>query len=109
MLVHTAILIIIDVQFQVFQRFSRSKLVLKTVESCFVALNYYENGSIHPTEASPPNPRADRECNTLTMGHFLSSNYTLVCMCVNLRTMQGGTLEALYAPWGAFYPVTLLT
>ncbi len=32
-------------QFQVFQRFSSSKLVLKTVESCFVALNYYGNGS----------------------------------------------------------------
>jgi hypothetical protein len=41
----TAILIIIKGQFQVFQRFSSSKLVLETVESCFVALNYYENGS----------------------------------------------------------------
>jgi hypothetical protein len=39
----TAILIIIE--FQVFQRFSSSKLVLKIVESCFLALNYYENGS----------------------------------------------------------------
>ncbi len=42
---HTAILIIIEGQFQVFERFSRSKLVLKIVESRFVALNYYENGS----------------------------------------------------------------
>jgi hypothetical protein len=42
----TAILIIIEGQLQVFQRFSSSKLVLKAVESCFVALNYYENGSI---------------------------------------------------------------
>jgi hypothetical protein len=42
----TAIPIIIEGQFQAFQRFSSSKLVLKTVESCFVALNYYENGSI---------------------------------------------------------------
>jgi hypothetical protein len=42
----TAILIIIDCQFQAFQRFSSSKLVLKTVESCFAALNYYQNGSI---------------------------------------------------------------
>jgi hypothetical protein len=42
---HTAILIITEGQFQVFQRFSSSKLVLKTVESCFVALNYYGNGS----------------------------------------------------------------
>jgi hypothetical protein len=41
----TAILIILEGQFQVFQRFSSGKLVLKTVESCFVALNYYENGS----------------------------------------------------------------
>ncbi len=41
----TAILIIIEVQFQVFQRFSGSQLVLKTVGSCFVALSYYGNGS----------------------------------------------------------------
>ncbi len=41
----TAIPIIIEGSFQVFQRFSSSKLVLKTVESCFVALNYYGNGS----------------------------------------------------------------
>ncbi len=41
----TAILIIIEGQFQIFQRFSSSKLVLRTVESCFVALNYYGNGS----------------------------------------------------------------
>jgi hypothetical protein len=36
---------IIEGQFQAFQRFSSSKLVLKTVESCFAAPNYYENGS----------------------------------------------------------------
>ncbi len=41
----TDIPIIIEGQFQVLQRFSSSKLVLKTVESCFVALNYYGNGS----------------------------------------------------------------
>ncbi len=40
-----AILIIIEGQFQGIQRLSSSKLVLKTVESCFVALNYCENGS----------------------------------------------------------------
>ncbi len=40
---HTAILIITDGQLHAFQRFSSSELVLKTVESCFVALNYYEN------------------------------------------------------------------
>ena len=45
MVLHTAIPIIIEGQFQVFQRFSSSKLVLETVESCFVALNYYEKGS----------------------------------------------------------------
>jgi hypothetical protein len=42
---HTAILRIIEGQFQASQRFSSSKLVLETVESCFTALNYYENGS----------------------------------------------------------------
>ncbi len=41
----TAILIILEGLFQVFQRFSSSKLVRKAVENCFVALNYYENGS----------------------------------------------------------------
>ena len=43
----TAILRIIGGRFQVFQRFPSSKLVLKTVESCFVALNYHGNGSIY--------------------------------------------------------------
>jgi hypothetical protein len=43
--VYTAILIIFEGQLQVFQRFSSSKLVLKTVESCFMALNHYGNGS----------------------------------------------------------------
>ncbi len=42
----TAIPIITGGQFQAFQRFSSGKLVLKAVESCFVALNYYGNGSI---------------------------------------------------------------
>jgi hypothetical protein len=41
----TAIPIIIEGRFQVFQRFSSSNLVLKAVERCFVALNYYGNGS----------------------------------------------------------------
>ncbi len=40
----TVILIIFEGQFQVRRRFSSGKLVLKTVESCFVPLNYYENG-----------------------------------------------------------------
>ncbi len=39
-----AILIIIEGQLHVFQRFSISKLVLKTIESCFVALNNCGNG-----------------------------------------------------------------
>jgi hypothetical protein len=43
---NTAIPIIIEGRFQVIQRFFSSKLVLKTVESCFVALNYYGNGSM---------------------------------------------------------------
>jgi hypothetical protein len=42
---HTAILIIIEGQFQVFQRISSSKVVLRTVESRYEALNYYENSS----------------------------------------------------------------
>jgi hypothetical protein len=42
---------IIEGRFQVFQRFSSSNLVLKTIESCFMALNYYGNGSmIHRQE-----------------------------------------------------------
>jgi hypothetical protein len=40
-----AILTIIEGLLQVFKRFSSSKLVLTAVEGCFVALNYYENGS----------------------------------------------------------------
>jgi hypothetical protein len=44
--VPTAILIIIGGLFQIFQRFSTSKLVLKTVKSRVAALNYYANGSI---------------------------------------------------------------
>ncbi len=47
-LTYSAILIIIEGQFQVFQRFSGSKLVLNTVESRFAALNYYEIGSTQP-------------------------------------------------------------
>jgi hypothetical protein len=47
---------IIEGQFEVFHRFSSSKLVLKTVGSCFVALNYYENGS---TGKSLKNPETD--------------------------------------------------
>ncbi len=43
---HTAILIIIEGQLQVFQQFSSSKLVIKTVESCYTALNYYENSAM---------------------------------------------------------------
>jgi hypothetical protein len=42
---NTAILIIIEGQLQAFQRFPSSKLVLQTVGSRFVTLNYYENGS----------------------------------------------------------------
>ena len=48
----TATLIIIEGHLKVFQQFSSSKLVLKTIESCFVALNYYENVSIMHVEAS---------------------------------------------------------
>jgi hypothetical protein len=42
----TAILIIIKDLFQVIQRFSSSKVVLKAVESRFAAPSCYENGSI---------------------------------------------------------------
>ncbi len=58
--IHTAIPIIIEGRFQVFQRFSSSKLVLKAVESCFVALNYYGNGStthLHNIQTGAHTPR----------------------------------------------------
>ena len=51
---HTAILIIIEGHFQVFQRFSSSKLVLKTVGSRCMGLNYYENGSKNNSNGSSP-------------------------------------------------------
>ena len=44
-LTSTTILVVIEGQFQVSQRFSSSKLVPKAVESCFVTPDYYENGS----------------------------------------------------------------
>ncbi len=49
-----AILIIIEGQLQVFQQFSSSKLVLKTVESCYTPLNYYKNGSSVSRDGSAP-------------------------------------------------------
>jgi hypothetical protein len=49
-----AIPIIIEGQLQVFQQFSSSKLVLKTVESCYVALNYFGNGSIDVCKTITP-------------------------------------------------------
>ncbi len=62
----TAIPIIIEGRFQLFQRFSSSKLVPKTVESCFVALNYYGNGSM-----------VDRVCLKL---NYVNVNVN-VCAC----------------------------
>jgi hypothetical protein len=50
----TAILIIIEGQFQAFQRFSGSKLLLQTVGSHFAAFNYYENGSMHALHIQQP-------------------------------------------------------
>jgi hypothetical protein len=46
----TAILTITVGQFQVFQRYSSSKMVQRTVESRFEALKYYENGSMQITK-----------------------------------------------------------
>ncbi len=43
--IHTAILIIVEGQFQVFQLFPISKLGLKPVERCFIAFNYYGIGA----------------------------------------------------------------
>ena len=43
----TPILTIIEGHFQIFQRFSSCKLVLKTVESSFAALNYSEIASTY--------------------------------------------------------------
>ncbi len=42
----TGIFIIFEGRFHAFQRFSRSKFVLKSVESRFPALNCFENASI---------------------------------------------------------------
>jgi hypothetical protein len=50
-----AILTIIEGQFQVFQRFSSSILVLKSVKGRFAALCYCENGS---SQACPLELRA---------------------------------------------------
>ncbi len=44
-LILTAIPMIFEGLFQAFQQSFSSKLVLNTVQSCFVAPNYYENGS----------------------------------------------------------------
>ncbi len=49
---HSDILIIIEGQFQAFQRLSSSKLLLQTVESCFAALNSYKNGSSDKLESA---------------------------------------------------------
>jgi hypothetical protein len=53
----TSILTIIEGHFQAFQRFSRSKVELQTVESCFVALNDYENGSTFDAGSQQPEPQ----------------------------------------------------
>ncbi len=45
LIIVTRILIIIEGQSQVFQRFFSSKLVLNTVTNHFAALNYYQNGN----------------------------------------------------------------
>jgi hypothetical protein len=76
----TAIPIIIEGLFQVFQRFPSSKLVLKTVESCFVALIHYWNGStrlsanIHHSDAAyreevKYHSSARMSCGTLKIKH----------------------------------------
>ncbi len=41
----SGILIMIELHFQGFQTFSSGQLVLKTIESRFANLDYYENGS----------------------------------------------------------------
>jgi hypothetical protein len=71
---HTAILIEIEGRFQVFQRFSGSKLVLKTVGIGFAALSYYENGSIG---MYAPQIRI----HTLTHTHTHSHTYIEVQSC----------------------------
>ncbi len=68
---HTAIPIIIEGRFQVFQRFSSSKLVLKTIESCFTGLNYYDIGSSVEFVIQ-------RVCV-----------YVCMCVCIIYRLMQG--------------------
>ncbi len=80
----TAIPIIIEGLFQVFQRFASSKLVLKTVESCFVTLNYYGNGSMN---------LAQNNCHDLlppkkTQTHVCTPMYTYTVYVLRLPQMH---------------------
>ena len=77
-IVHTAILIIIEVQFQVIHRFSSGKLVLTAVENCFVAFNYYENGSTVRLYVAHQNSRTqplDLNPYVLSLGHYELNPY----------------------------------
>jgi hypothetical protein len=75
----TAILIMTEGQFQIFQRFPSSNLVLKAVESRFAALNYYENGSTTcRIRKTPPYPCA-YGCHTATFVRVCVR--VLLCMC----------------------------
>jgi hypothetical protein len=84
----TAILKIIEGQFKIFQRFPSSKLVLKAVENCFVALNQHENGS--NTVARTGLEIGVELCLCFMCMFTLTLTLTLV-LCVELY-------ETIYAP-----------
>jgi hypothetical protein len=95
----TAIPIIIEGRFQVFQRFSSSKLVLKTVESCFVALNYYGNGSMWR-----------HVCVCLCVCFACKSIYACILICIHTHThacihTYKQTTASIPLPQGKFTPI----
>jgi hypothetical protein len=67
-LILTAIPMIFEGLFQAFQQSFSSKLVLNTVQSCFVAPNYYENGSsVSWLEQHIPLPGESGDCKMSSM------------------------------------------
>ncbi len=84
----TAIPIIIEGRFQNFQRFSSSKLILITVESSFLALNYYGNGIMESILIFHIHMHTCLKCTCslfllrISFGIISFCKYMCVCMCV---------------------------
>jgi hypothetical protein len=83
--VSTAIPIIIEGQFQVFQLFSSSKLVLEAVESCFVALNYYGKGSGQAKRRKRQSKDAEKACED---AHAHATVILIIIEAVSFRFFQ---------------------